>query len=209
MQLQPAMPGSPSSPARQGLSSAAQSSMCPRAAEIVGSLETQRREAQRLRELFEAQTNALLAKLDAPPAGDPLDPVSERAAATASIAKATTEHMVQFVDLAMQKLQTQDDWWRAELEKAGAQSGGLTDYVTQMAGESEELLKARRVLHQQAAILEHAPDSLLPCARERRRRLGSRGAGWVEQMVLGWALRIRLLVPPGNKVLDIGAQTVA
>jgi hypothetical protein len=136
------MPGSPSSPARQGLSSAAQSSMCPRAAEIVGSLETQRREAQRLRELFEAQTNALLAKLDAPPAGDPLDPVSERAAATASIAKATTEHMVQFVDLAMQKLQTQDDWWRAELEKAGAQSGGLTDYVTQMAGESEELLKA-------------------------------------------------------------------
>jgi hypothetical protein len=119
--------------------------MCPRAAAIVSGLERQRQEAGRLRGLLQAQTEALLAERGgaAPqPGSEPLDPVSERTAATVSIAKATTEHMLQFVDLAMQKLQAQDDWWRTQLEKAGAQSGGLTEYVTQMADESEELLKA-------------------------------------------------------------------
>eukprot|EP01043_Picozoa_sp_COSAG02_P057294 COSAG02_NODE_6930_length_3283_cov_2.564698_1_plen_160_part_10 len=87
--------------------------MCPRAAAIVSGLERQRQEAGRLRGLLQAQTEALLAERGgaAPqPGSEPLDPVSERTAATVSIAKATTEHMLQFVDLAMQKLQAQDDW---------------------------------------------------------------------------------------------------
>ena len=141
------LPGSPpGSPMRQTLASNSGSGgggMCPEAERIAARLATQQQDAQRLRGLFEAQTNELLAKLDAPAGGsDPLDPAAERAAATASIAKATSEHMLQFIDLALQKLQTQDDWWRDELDKAGGQSSGLTDYVTQMAGESEELLKA-------------------------------------------------------------------
>ena len=119
--------------------------VCPPARVIIDGLERQRQEAQRLRGLLQTQTQALLAQraVAVPqPGAEPLDPVSERTAATVSIATATMEHMLQFVDLAMLKLQTQDEWWRTQLEKAGAQSGGLTAYVSQMADESEELLKA-------------------------------------------------------------------
>lgn len=136
-------PGSPGGAGGVSLVGGGGDGMCPQATKIVSGLDAQRREAQRLRDLLETQTAALLAPRAAPRAGSGLlDPVSERTAATVSIAKATTEHMLQFVDLAMVKMQSQDEWWRSQLEKAGAQSGGLTDYVTQMAGESEELLKA-------------------------------------------------------------------
>ena len=121
----------------------ARGELCPRAAAIAGEIAARQAEARRLRDLRERQTGEALARVTpaAGGGGAAHDPVQERACASAAIARATSEHLLQFVDLALEKLQTQDAWWRGELERAGAQSGGLTDYVTQLASETSEVIE--------------------------------------------------------------------
>lgn len=51
--------------------------------------------------------------------------VDERVAATAAIARATTAHLLQFVDISLGKLGAQDEWWRRKYEEQQRRADSL------------------------------------------------------------------------------------